>query len=95
MSSGPGEATLLTTVVSVDPIYATFDADEQTFLQYARLARKAPARRAAAALPIRLALAERADFPHEGKLDFLDNQLDPATGHDSRPRGLPQPRPAA
>ncbi len=39
MSSGPGEATLLTTVVSLDPIYASFDADEQTFLRYADLAR--------------------------------------------------------
>ena len=38
VSSGPGEATLLTTVVSLDPIYASFDADEQTFLQYAAMA---------------------------------------------------------
>ncbi|HEX6158978.1 MAG TPA: efflux RND transporter periplasmic adaptor subunit, partial [Thermoanaerobaculia bacterium] len=34
VSTGPGEATLLTTVVSVDPVYATFEADEQTFLRY-------------------------------------------------------------
>ncbi len=36
VSSGPGEATLLTTVVSLDPVYAYFDADEQIFLKYTR-----------------------------------------------------------
>src|SRR6187455_3717470 len=38
VSSGPGEATLLTTVVSLDPIYASFDADEQIFLKYSAAA---------------------------------------------------------
>ena len=81
VSSGPGEATLLTTVVSLDPIYASFDADEQTLLRYQELAREG--KRASAreiGLPIRLALASDADFPREGKMNFLDNQLDPATG---------------
>jgi RND family efflux transporter MFP subunit len=81
VSSGPGEATLLTTVVSLDPIYASFDADEQTLLRYQSLAREG--KRASArenGLPIRLALASDADFPREGKMNFLDNQLDPATG---------------
>ena len=59
VSSGPGEATLLTTVVSLDPIYATFDADEQTFLQHARRRARPARRRRAGTLPIRLALAER------------------------------------
>jgi multidrug efflux system membrane fusion protein len=81
VSSGPGEATLLTTVVSLDPIYATFDADEQTLLRYQTLA--AAGKRASAlqsGLPIRLALASDTDFPREGKMNFLDNQIDPATG---------------
>ena len=39
VSSGPGEATLLTTVVSLDPIHAHFDADERIFLQYTRAGR--------------------------------------------------------
>jgi membrane fusion protein, multidrug efflux system len=81
VSSGPGEATLLTTVVSLDPIYASFDADEQTLLRYQELAREG--KRASAreiGLPIRLALASDDDFPREGKMNFLDNQLDPATG---------------
>jgi multidrug efflux system membrane fusion protein len=82
VSSGPGEATLLTTVVSLDPIYAAFDTDEQTYLRYLDLARegkRASAR--AAGIPIRMALGDdAAAFPREGKMNFLDNQLDPATG---------------
>jgi multidrug efflux system membrane fusion protein len=81
VSSGPGEATILTTVVSLDPIYASFDADEQTFLRYGDLARegkRASARQSG--LPIVMALASDQDFPREGEMNFLDNQMDPATG---------------
>ncbi|HEX7830986.1 MAG TPA: efflux RND transporter periplasmic adaptor subunit [Thermoanaerobaculia bacterium] len=88
VSSGPGEATLLTTVVSMNPIYATFEADEQTYLKYGDVARRA-------GLPIRMALANDNDFPREGKMDFLDNQVNPATGtirgravFDNNDRGL-------
>ena len=81
VSTGPGEATLLTTLVSLDPIYASFDADEQTFLRYGNLARagkRASARQSG--LPIQMALAGDDAFPREGKMDFLDNQMDPTTG---------------
>lgn len=81
VSTGPGEATLLTTVVSLDPIYAAFDADEQTFLKYGELARegkRASARQSG--VPIRMALANESDFPHEGKMNFLDNRVNPETG---------------
>jgi multidrug efflux system membrane fusion protein len=81
VSSGPGEATLMTTVVSLDPMYASFDADEQTFQRYLGLARQG--RRASGGqseVPIRLALAEDKDFPRAGTLNFLDNRIDPATG---------------
>jgi len=77
VSSGPGEATLMATVVSLDPIYASFDADEQTFLRYLGVSRQAGRQRD---LPIRLALATDRDFPREGSLTFLDNRIDPATG---------------
>jgi multidrug efflux system membrane fusion protein len=76
VSSGPGEATLMTTLVSLDPIYAAFDADEQTFLRYAN----GSSRGAREARPIQMALASDDDFPREGQLTFLDNQLDPETG---------------
>jgi membrane fusion protein, multidrug efflux system len=81
VSSGPGEATLMTTVVSLDPIYAAFDVDEQSFLRYGALAtagRRATARDPA--LPIQMALGADPAFPHQGRMNFLDNQIDGATG---------------
>src|SRR4051812_19900177 len=78
VSSGPGEATLLTTVVSLDPIYASFDADERTLLE--QLDASGASTRSRAALPIRLALASDHEFQREGRMNFLDNQIDPATG---------------
>ena len=81
VSSGPGEATLLTTVVSIDPIYAYFDADEQIFLRYDGARRATAGRRDAIGLPIRMALVERRGLPaRRASCDFLDNQLDPRTG---------------
>jgi membrane fusion protein, multidrug efflux system len=81
VSSGPGEATLMTTVVSLDPIHAHFDADERIFLRYSALARSAgKADASAARLAIRMALADEEGFPREGRLDFLDNRLDSASG---------------
>ena len=68
-----------TTVVSVDPIYASFDADEQAFLRYGDRARQG-ARAGKGSLRIGMALADEQAFPHQGTLQFLDNQLDPATG---------------
>ena len=77
VSSGPGEATLLATVVSLDPVYAYFDADEQIFLKYSAGGRHGARD---TQLPIRMALANDEGFPRSGHLDFLDNQLDGATG---------------
>jgi membrane fusion protein, multidrug efflux system len=81
VSSGPGEATLLTTVVTLDPIYASFDADERIFLRYQELTQKsAKAAARETSRPIKMALASDDGFPREGRMDFLDNQLDPQTG---------------
>jgi multidrug efflux system membrane fusion protein len=81
VSSGPGEATLMTTVVSLDPIYASFDADEQTFQRHLGVSRQGSRGGGRQSdMPIRLALAEDTDFPREGTLNFLDNRIDPATG---------------
>jgi len=63
----------------VDPIYASFDADEQTYLRYGERARQ-HASGGQGGLPIQMALADEQTFPHEGTLQFLDNQLDPSTG---------------
>jgi RND family efflux transporter MFP subunit len=79
--SGPPSATLLTTVVSLDPIYVTFESDEQTYLKYAALARAGKGPGAPTARdPILLGLANEVGYPHQGCVDFVDNQLDPRTG---------------
>ena len=73
--------TLLTTIVSLDPIYAYFDADERSYLKYSRLAKSGerPSSREYKN-PVRLALADEREFLHEGHMDFVDNQLDKGTG---------------
>ena len=79
--AGPPDATLLTTVVSLDPIYAYFESDEQTYLKYAALARNGsrPSSRDTRS-PIYLGLANEDGFPHRGYVDFVDNQLNPEAG---------------
>src|SRR6185436_3447337 len=79
VSGGQGEGTLLTTVVSVDPIYASFDADEQTFLRYGNRVRQ-HGKGGSGDLAVQMALADEQTFPHQGTLQFLDNRLDPSTG---------------
>lgn len=81
VSSGPSDATLLTTIVSLDPIYASFDVDEHAFLRTlapTREGKHAVSRQAR--IPIRMALATDDAFPREGQMSFLDNGIDPATG---------------
>ena len=75
---GAGQS-LLTTVVSTDKVYAYFDADERVFLKYVELARQAGSD-ARGASPVYLGLSSEAGHPHEGQLDFLDNQVNPRTG---------------
>lgn len=75
---GAGQS-LLTSVVSTDKVYAYFDADERVFLKYIELARQAGSD-ARGASPVYLGLSSEAGHPHEGQLDFLDNQVNPRTG---------------
>src|SRR5205823_4486572 len=78
---GSGPESVLTTVVSVDPIYAKVDADENAVLKYVRLSgegKRVSAR--TAKIPAWVELGNEADFPHEGYVDFVDNRLDPGTG---------------
>lgn len=72
---------VLTSIVSTGDIYAYFDADEQTYLKYARMARSGerPDSRHVPT-PVYLALAGEEDYQHEGYIDFIDNQVDPTTG---------------
>jgi RND family efflux transporter MFP subunit len=73
--------TLLTTIVSVDPVYAYVDVDERSVQYVRRLIREGKARSARdVPLPIRLGLATDTGHPHEGTMDFVDNQVNPKTG---------------
>lgn len=72
------DTTVLTSVVSQDPVHVYFDADEQAFLRYAALERSG--QRAASRNPVRVGLANEQGYPHQGTVDFVDNHLDPGTG---------------
>jgi RND family efflux transporter MFP subunit len=80
-SGDQGGGTLLTTIVSVDPVYAYFDVDENTFLRVIKLIREGRADSARnGGLPVALALANEEGFPHQGMINFVDNQLNAKTG---------------
>ena len=70
---------LLTTVVSEDPIHAYFDADEQTYLKFAPQARSDDGARTSDQ-SVFMGLIDEDGYPHTGRLDFVDNQVDPRTG---------------
>jgi RND family efflux transporter MFP subunit len=73
--------TLLTTLVSLDPIYVTFDGDEQVYLKYTKRARDAAQGGSRdAPSPVKVGLADENSYPHQGVMVFVDNALDPATG---------------
>ncbi|MEA3151086.1 MAG: rane fusion protein multidrug efflux system [Gammaproteobacteria bacterium] len=72
-------ASLLTTLVSDDPVYVYFDADEQTYLRYAK-AKHDHAHSNSGAADIYIGLVDEDGYPHAGQLDFIDNQVDAATG---------------
>jgi multidrug efflux system membrane fusion protein len=74
--------TLLTSVVSVDPSYVYFTSDEQTYLRYGTRA---------GASRVFVGLSDESGFPHEAKIDFIDNRLDPATGTIRVRAVLPNP----
>jgi RND family efflux transporter MFP subunit len=82
-SGDQGGGTLLTTIVSVDPMYAYFDVDERTVLRVRQLIREGKAKSArdpGVELPVLLGLANEEDYPHRGTINFVDNQVNPKTG---------------
>src|ERR1700678_1068929 len=72
------DQTILTTVVSQDPIYVYFDCDEQSYLRFQERVHRGSG--VSSANPVRVALANETGFPHIGRVDFLDNQVNPSTG---------------
>ncbi len=83
---------LLTTVVSVDPVYVSFTGDERAYLRYQDLAR-AGTRESSRDVrnPVLIGLANEEGFPHQGEVDFVDNALNPATGTIRARAILPNP----
>lgn len=71
------DVTELTSVVSTDKVYAYFDADECVYLKYTELARQG---RRGATTPVYLGLSNEDGNPHLGQMNFVDNQVNPATG---------------
>jgi multidrug efflux system membrane fusion protein len=68
---------VLTTVVSDDPVYAYFDADEQTYLKFAPHGGDSAQE---AQDSVYMGLIDEDGYPHAGRLDFVDNQVDPESG---------------
>jgi multidrug efflux system membrane fusion protein len=79
VTGGSNGGTLLSSVVSMNPIYLYFDADEQSYLRYTQMARAGESTQAAGS-PVHVGLANEEGFPHSGAVDFIDNQLNPQTG---------------
>ena len=76
-----GGGTLLTTIVSVDPMYAYFDVDEHTALRVRQLVREGKADSPRdGGFPVSLGLASEEGHPHQGTVNFVDNQVNPKTG---------------
>src|SRR5665213_2688769 len=94
VNGNQGQSTLLTTIVSLDPIYCYFDADEGAVLKYQQLAHEGKGGNfRGGQVACEVELANETNYPHQGVLDFLDNRVDPATG-TLRVRGvLPNPGP--
>jgi RND family efflux transporter MFP subunit len=85
VNAGNGE-TLLTTIVSVDPMYVYFDVDERALLRYRKQFHKGPMEGGAEPsvkdlkIPVYVGLEGEAGFPNKGVIDFADNRVNPSTG---------------
>lgn len=92
ISGGSAQSTLLTSIVSIDPIHARFEADENMVLSYLRLgaAGKRQSSREYEA-PVQLGLADEDGFPHSGYIDFVDNRFDQGTATMRARARIPNP----
>ncbi len=86
------QSTLLTTIVSLDPIYCYFEADERSYLRDMRLLRGGERTNGREGRPpAYVGLADEEAFPHQGYIDFMDNRLDAKTGTITGRVVLPNP----
>ncbi len=77
-AGGANTNTLLATIVSLDPIYFEFTYDEASYLRYQRMSKAMGD--GGQSIPVRLELIDEKGFPHQGTLDFVDNQISEQTG---------------
>jgi RND family efflux transporter MFP subunit len=81
VTGGIGSGTLLTTIVSMDPMYANFDVDERTVQRIQQLIREGNLEsNEEADIPVWLGLAAEDGLTHLGTINFVDNQINPKTG---------------
>ena len=81
VNGGAGQATLLTTIVSVDPMYCYVSVPERSFLKYQAYAERSTGKGVREArIPCFVQLENEKNFPHQGTIDFIDNSVDPNTG---------------
>jgi RND family efflux transporter MFP subunit len=96
--NGGGGETLLTTIVSVDPMYVYFDVDERALLRYRQHFRKSANEASAEPsvkdlkIPVYVALEGEEGYPHKGVIDFADNRVNPSTGTIQVRGVLPDPK---
>jgi multidrug efflux system membrane fusion protein len=79
IAAGPG-APLLTTLVSVTPIYASFNADEQVVTRALRTLADAGAPSEIGRIPVRMGTSATDGTPYQGRMQLIDNQVDPRSG---------------
>jgi multidrug efflux system membrane fusion protein len=80
VTGGTGTTTLLATIVSTDPIRFEFTFDEASFLRYERVQRESRSGESWSAMPVMLKLIDEKDFAHRGRMDFVDNVIERASG---------------
>jgi RND family efflux transporter MFP subunit len=92
INGGTTQSTVLTTIVSLDPIYCYFEADERSYLKGMRQVRNGDQTNGRASKqPVYVGLADETNFPHQGSVDFVDNRLDQNTGTITVRAVLPNP----
>jgi RND family efflux transporter MFP subunit len=85
VQAGSGGSSVLTTIVSTNPVYVYFDIDERTLLLSQQMARDENKNPQAAHIkewnvPVEIGLANEQGFPHQGTMDFVENKVDSSTG---------------
>jgi multidrug efflux system membrane fusion protein len=87
------DVTKLSTLVSLDPMFVCFDMDEASLLRIKRAVNEGRTLKAGAETPVLMGLQGEQGFPHRGSLNFIDNQVNPATGSIALRGVFPNPKP--